>query len=106
MAVFMSILTWELMLEFKSGMVILDAQMFFMLVFFFRKLFEPQKFPGSILSQIFRKFFFKNPVEFENIENIQDQARKVTHTKFADITFQKIRFAQLAGNQTQQLLNI
>ena len=82
MAVFMSILTWELMLEFKSGMVILDAQMFFMLVFFFRKLFEPQKFPGSILSQIFRKFFFKNPGESGNIEEIQDQARKAITQSF------------------------
>ena len=84
MAVCMFIWTWELMLGFKSGMVIFDKKIFFH-VFVSRKLFEPQKFPGSILSQIFRKFFFKNPSEFGNIEDIQDQARKVTHTKFANI---------------------
>ena len=52
MAVYMYILTWGQILGFKSGMVIFDKKIFFH-VFVSRKLFEPQKFPGSILSQIF-----------------------------------------------------
>ena len=46
---------------------------------FFRKLFEAQKFPGSNVTEIFRKFFFKTPEEFGNAK---EQARKHNRTLF------------------------
>ena len=50
----------------------------FFIIFFSRKLFEAQKFPGSNVTQIFRNFFFKNPDEFRNIKEFKEQARKHT----------------------------
>ena len=50
--------------------------------FFSRKLFEAQKFPGSNVTEIFRKFFFKTPEEFGSAKEFKEQARKHNRTLF------------------------
>ena len=38
-------------------------------------MFEAQRFPGSNVTDIFRKYFFKTPEEFANIKEFKEQAR-------------------------------
>ena len=83
----MFILIWELMLGFKSGMVALEIINVFFHYLFFRKLFETQKFLGSILPIIFNNYFFKNSSEFGNVKEFKDQARKINHAGSRPATY-------------------
>ena len=44
--------------------------------YFFRKLFEPQKFPDAAINEIFQKYFFSNnTTDIDNLEVRREQKK-------------------------------
>ena len=70
-----STLTWAPTLGCKSGGHFTPILSFFMSKqYFFRKLFEPQKFPDAAINEIFQKYFFSNNnTDIDNLEVRRDQ---------------------------------
>ena len=78
MAVFMSTSIWGQMSGYKSGNLNLELKTVSFHDSTSRKLFEPHKFPDSPVSQIFGNIFFKNPGEFNNLEDFKNQVSTKT----------------------------